>query len=276
MYVLAFFVVVAIAILYVYGRRAKKQEASGTAGGSTPTLAVRDSMPKDFQVYVSDIDPIVPAKHRAEVFKFVRGGGGPIELEREQSSADAPYAIRLVGVASGQRFHIGDVPEGAAKQIVQSGLFESVKARLLRVTAPSDSYIEMRYQIIGPKAEKKKFDDVLLNRPADWDQRTFLKFCGVEVPVNLTFGEASKLVEGTRRRFPDAAEAWQAFERICERFEDAEIRKSEGIRRVNKKLLYKALQELQGENKSYAYLLDHLPDVARKLKEMDPDLIRKH
>jgi hypothetical protein len=98
-------------------------------------------------------------KHHASA--FIRASEGYLELERENDNPHDENAIKIIGCYKGffstKRRMLGYVPKETSARIVKNGFWDQVKPRLLMTYLGRDDYVEILFQIIGPKKEMKRF-----------------------------------------------------------------------------------------------------------------------
>jgi hypothetical protein len=140
-----------VVLLYFFVKKRQKQGA----------FNFHDPIPTGYQIYIKNAD-IVGIKHRKMDFlRFALSDEQGLELEPEPNNPADQNAIKVIGTAKTGRYFIGYVPREDAKQIVNSGLAADVRARLVRIFIGKNGYVDIRWQIIGPKKDKQKFDSLL-------------------------------------------------------------------------------------------------------------------
>jgi len=117
-----------------------------------------DPIPAGYQIYIKNAE-VVGIKYRKDDFlKFAHSDDQALELEPEPNNPKDQNAIRVIGTTKTGRYFIGYVPKEDARQIANSGLAATVKARLVRIYIGKSGFVDMRWQIVGPKKDKKHFD----------------------------------------------------------------------------------------------------------------------
>lgn len=90
-----------------------------------------------------------------------------LELEADFGNEHDKNAIKVIGCAKGifgtKRWFIGFVPRQVAKAIIEGGYWSQVKPRLLMTRTGYDGYVEVLFQILGPKG--KRYDFQRLSAP---------------------------------------------------------------------------------------------------------------
>lgn len=165
------------------------------------------------------------------------------------------------------------MPKELSAQINGSDLFENVKARLGRIYISKNGFLEIQYQVIGPKTEKQKFDEFLSNQSADSSQKDYFRFFGLPISKGLTSGQAGKTIAEHRKNSkPEDLEEWDSLKNIIDELDDKDSREGYNLKKVSKTILMDALNLLKAEGKSYKYLSNNIDEVAEKIIELKPDL----
>lgn len=150
MELLWFFLLLAV-VCYLFFKKRRKQGA----------FDFHEPIPTGYQIYIKNAE-LVGIKFRKDDFlKFANSVDQALELEAEPNNPKDQNAIRVIGTTRTGRYFIGYVPKEDARQIVNSGLASSVKARLVRIFIGKNGFIDMRWQILGPKKDKKHFDSLV-------------------------------------------------------------------------------------------------------------------
>lgn len=127
---------------------------------SLPIPTLPQPIPEGFQIYAKEL-PLAGSKYKSNnKIEFATGKYRSLRLEREPDNAKDPNAILVIGECTDDEFELGYLPKDLAAQIAKSNLFSVVQPRLLRVYVGDrgDGYVNIQYQLIGPKADKPRFD----------------------------------------------------------------------------------------------------------------------
>lgn len=271
---------IVVVVLYFYF--SSKGKSKSTAKGSSKKQSsgeydeIKQSflppIPAGYQIYAGC--PVAGMQHRKEeAIKFAQSRNQELTLERDTRNEFDPNAIKIIGKSGATQYFIGFLPKEISAQIVGTGLFESIQARLGRIYLSSTGFLDIQYQIIGPKKQKQVFDDFLRNQPADALQKEYLKFFGLAIPKSLTTGQAEKIiVDHGKTSKPEELEEWNGLRNILEEFDDKDFREGYSLKKVSKTILMDALNKLRAEGKNYKYLSDNIDEVAEKIIELKPDL----
>ncbi|THK37386.1 hypothetical protein EHS39_14265 [Ensifer sp. MPMI2T] len=112
-------------------------------------------IPDGFQIYRDRVPVMGLTMRKADAAAFCKGTGKQLALEREPSNRHDPNAIRVMGSWKGwfsrKERMLGYVPAEEAAKLVQLGLAERVRPRLLKTYLGTDGFVEIEFQIIGPK-----------------------------------------------------------------------------------------------------------------------------
>jgi hypothetical protein len=113
-------------------------------------------IPDGLQIYESYIVPAGAYWKNPDVLEFIAGGmKQSLELEREPKNQYDSNAIKIIGLISTKRYHIGYLPAEMAKKIVLGKFWPNVKARLRMVQARE--YINVKFDLLGPIGRKKEY-----------------------------------------------------------------------------------------------------------------------
>lgn len=233
-------------------------------------------MPTGYQIFVKNI-PVAGIQHRKdEAMKFARSINQKLTLQREPNNEFDKSAIKLIGLSGSTQFFIGYLPKQLSAQIIGTGMFESVKARLGRIYISSNDYLDIQYHVIGPKVDKKKFDEFLSNQPADLSHKDYFKFFALPIPKGLTAGQAEQAIsEHMKASKPEEQEEWNGYKTLIEEFDDKDFRENYDLKKVSKAVLIEAINQLKATGKTYKYLSDNIEEVAEKIIELKPELEKK-
>ena len=241
-------------VIFVLAKVFKKKKPSGGSatieyGGAKKTTGqgtnFSSPIPSGFQIYAGN-PGVAGIQHRkAEAIKFANANNQELSLEREPGNQHDANAIKLVGISGAKKFFIGYVPKEVAEQIVSTGLYDTVKVRLKRIYLGEDDFLEIQYDIVGPKTEKKKFDGFIDKQPATAEQKEYLKFFGLPVPRGMTSGQAEEFI-GNHKKTSSVEEQdeWLGYANIIEEFDDSDFRETYDLKKVPKTVLLEAIEKL--------------------------------
>lgn len=120
-----------------------------------------DDIPDGFQIFEERLSVAGLAHRREAAADFVRGRELSLDFERETGNAYDANAIRVIGckkwLFGTKRYFIGYIPANVSKLIVEGGYFERIRPRLLKTWMGDTGYVEVLFQILGPKGERYKF-----------------------------------------------------------------------------------------------------------------------
>ena len=239
-------------------------------------------MPKGFQIFAPRLT-VAGIQYRIDDAKqFAQGSNQTLALEREPDNAHDPNAFRVVGLWRERRVFIGYVPKAPAEQIVGSGLLESVRARLERIYLGSNGFVDVTFQIVGPKEKKGQYEDFLKGKPVKQAQKNFYKFFGLPIPMGRTTGQAERIIREHRKKpaTEDQAklDAWDAvvdeedaFDDIRAEFDEAEFRAAYDLKKVSRVVLRDAVSQLKLEGATTRSLADDIDKVVAKVIALKPD-----
>ena len=278
-------IVLAIIALLLYTLTRKSASARPTQkflsseGAADEGTNFLPPIPKGFRIYSARLSVAGTQYRHADALRFADGSDQALALERESDNTHDSNAIRVIGVERGTRWFIGYVPRDEAKQVVGSGLAGVVQGRLERIWRSDDGYIYVGFQIIGPKDRKAQYDDFLKGKPADAAQKEFLRFFGLSVPRGLTAGQAAATVAEHRTKLESENKAlldeWEAYEEICDEFNDSDFRSTYDLKEVKLALLKRALDDLTHSGATMRSLADDIDKVVERVLALNPDVERK-
>ncbi len=136
----------------------ESQRSSDSKGSEKSFLP---PIPNGYQIFSKNIPVAGISYHRDDAIRFARSSNQELSLQREPSNAYDKNAIKLIGLSGLNQYFIGYLPKELSAQIIGTEMFELVKARLGRIYINNNEFIDIQYQILGPKEDKKKFDDFL-------------------------------------------------------------------------------------------------------------------
>ncbi len=233
-------------------------------------------IPKDHQIYSSNMLVAGITFRKDNAIDFARDSNQILELERDPNNQHDKNAIKVIGVTPTSRYFVGFVPKEVSEQIIATNMFDNVKARLARIYQGNDGYIEIQFQIIGLKTNKKHYDAFLENQPADSSQKEYYKFFGLAIPKSLTSGQANQTITAHRKKLEvedvSRLEEYDGYNNILTEFDDSDFRETYDLKKVSKTVLNDALQQLIEEGKTYAYLSDNIDEVVEKVFLLKPEL----
>lgn len=158
--------IVVCVLLYIrYGVARSPRGAQGPAvlsGGESSGLkyggrSLLTPLPKGFQIYADGDRPAGMQHYKSNAAAFVQSRDQRVELEPDPANPHDKNAIKVIGVCADGVFHIGYLPADLAAQLSRAGLVSDVRGRLDRVYQGTDGYLEIKYQVIGPRAQMAKF-----------------------------------------------------------------------------------------------------------------------
>jgi hypothetical protein len=122
-----------------------------------------DDIPEGFQIFEERLEVAGVGHRREDAAAFVRGTHLWLEFKRDTANPYDKNAIRVIGCSRGffgttRRYFIGYVPAPAAEAIVEGRYFERVRPRLLKTWIGDTGYVEVMFQVLGPKGERYEYE----------------------------------------------------------------------------------------------------------------------
>ncbi|WP_334042674.1 HIRAN domain-containing protein [Burkholderia ambifaria] len=239
-------------------------------------------IPKDFQIYVGHgvgISVVGIQYRRRNALRFAVDCEQTLLFEREPYNPHDPNAIKVIGVCGSSRDFIGYVPRDLASQLVESELVEVVQPRLISIWCSGGGYVDIAFQIVGPKKRKVDFDRAPYRRPASEYQMEFLKFFNLPISKGLTIGQARTVISEHRKKLESEnrqlLDDWDAYEDIREQFDDSDFREIYFLKKISSPVLKEALDELRRDGQTMCSLVDDVELVVDKIIQLRPELEHK-
>lgn len=254
-----------------------KSSPSGKSAGRGKNFL--PPIPKGFQIFDGRLSVAGIEHKRDDAIRFADDSDQTLALERETNNTHDANAIKIIGVSRGKRRFIGYVPREIAAQIVGSGLVEVVLPRLERIWRTDGGFVDVTFQIVGPKDRKAQYNDFLTSKPAHpWDKE-FMKFFGLPIPKGLTSGQAAQIIAEHRKKLETEdrprLDEWDAYEEICEQFDDADFRREFELKKVSDTVLKEALEVLKTEGDTMCSLAADIDRVVAKVIALKLELEKK-
>ena len=119
-------------------------------------------IPSGFQIFEDRLEIAGVSFRKKDAAAFAKSKQPWLELEREQENKYDENAIRVLGCNKGflgtKRRFIGYVPKEIAKMIVDGGFWGKIHPRLLKTYVGDSGFVEILFQILGPKGQKNKYN----------------------------------------------------------------------------------------------------------------------
>jgi hypothetical protein len=209
---------------------------------------------------------------------FIRSGSGTLEFEREPNNPKDKNAIKVIGVTTTTKYFVGYVPKEISKRIIKTGLFDKVKPRLDRTYHGAGGFLEIRFQIIGLRENKYKYDSYIEQRPATAEQKLFFKFFGLKIPRGLLMEQASQTITEHTKTIEklDATQIkeYNAYKHILDEFGDIDFREINEVKKPSMDVLNNALTQLRLEGRTYSDLMFNEEIVVARVIKLNPELAR--
>ena len=121
-----------------------------------------EGIPEGFQIYEDRLTPAGITFRSDDALAFARSSMGWLELEPEPGNKYDKNAIKVIGCTKGlfwtKRRFVGYVPKGVSANLVGRRFLSLVRPRLMNTYVAEDGYIEILFQILGPKGRKKEYE----------------------------------------------------------------------------------------------------------------------
>lgn len=133
------------------------------------------TIPNGFQIYDERLE-VAGIQHRRDAAaEFVKQTNQWLEFESEPLNSYDPNAIKILGCYQQNneniKLHVGYVPASIAKQITNFSADEC-KARLLKTYIGESGYVEILFQVLGPKGRIEEYASFY--EPTDEDEDEYV------------------------------------------------------------------------------------------------------
>lgn len=121
----------------------------------------KQEIPDEFQIFEERLEVAGVSFQKEEATAFASAADGWLELERDIGNKHDRNAIKVVGCSKGffgtKRRFIGYVPKEVSRAIVEGGYLGQIRPRLLKTYVGDRGFVEILFQILGPKGKKYDF-----------------------------------------------------------------------------------------------------------------------
>lgn len=118
-------------------------------------------IPEGFQLYQDRIPVAGLFARKAAGIAFCRGREKRLRFEPDPTNVHDQNAIKVMGSWKGwfsrKEVHLGFVPAEEAATIGKLDLAEKIQPRLLKTYDGTDDFVEIEFQIMGPKDYAKSY-----------------------------------------------------------------------------------------------------------------------
>lgn len=124
----------------------------------------KQPIPGEFQIFEERLAVAGVTFRKADAAAFAGSKDPWLELERDPDNRHDRNAIRVIGCSKGffgtRRRFVGYVPKEVSKAIVTRGFWGRVRPRLLKTYVGDDGFVEILFQVLGPKGEIRMYQKV--------------------------------------------------------------------------------------------------------------------
>jgi hypothetical protein len=114
-----------------------------------------------FQIFEERLEVAGVGFRKDDAAAFATAKEGWLELERDPGNKHDPNAIKVIGCNRGffgtKRRFIGYVPKEVSRAVVEGGYWGQVRPRLLKTYVGDQGFVEVLFQLLGPKGKKYEF-----------------------------------------------------------------------------------------------------------------------
>ena len=115
-------------------------------------------MPTGHQIYADRLSIAGIRFRKKDAIRFAKASRQSLRFERQPANEHDPNAIKVIGITPEGEHFLGYVWSALAAQIVETNLYDQVRPRLMSIYF-QDEYVDVEYQVVGPRSEKGWFDD---------------------------------------------------------------------------------------------------------------------
>ena len=114
-------------------------------------------IPEGYQIYEERLEVSGVVHRKKEAQAFVRSSKKWLEFERDLGNPYDENAIKIIGCVKRlfgtKRRHVGFVPPDVVKRMVDANVDGAIRPRLLKSYLGDSGFVEILFQIIGPKGK---------------------------------------------------------------------------------------------------------------------------
>jgi hypothetical protein len=170
-------------------------------------------IPDGFQIFEDRLEVAGVSFRKADATSFAKSGTKWLELERDIGNEHDKNAIKVVGCSKGffgtERHFIGYVPKNVSKLVVTNGFWGKVQPRLLKIYVGSGGFVEILFQLLGPKGKKYEYNPPKSGAGGDYtDYVERVKQLKAEKRNEEAIKLLLKLVDETEKEAKTKGEGW--------------------------------------------------------------------
>lgn len=137
-----------VACYFLFARKSKVKQKPKSSVISIPPVAKEQTcaenflepIPAGFQIYAERMPIAGIHLRKSEALNFAKAGNQELKLQREPDNEHDSNAVKVIGISGSSEYFIGYLPKELSEQIVLTGLFDSVLARLARIYVGRDDF----------------------------------------------------------------------------------------------------------------------------------------
>lgn len=119
-------------------------------------------IPEGFQIFESRLEVEGLFFRKDDATSFAESNTKWLELERDIENKHDKNAIKVIGCSKGflfgtKRRFIGYIPKDISALVIANGFWDKVQPRLLETYIGDQGFIEILFQLLGPKGKKNKY-----------------------------------------------------------------------------------------------------------------------
>jgi hypothetical protein len=270
-----------VLIIYYFFRdkgdeKSSRGQSKSTKTGTNVSQRYRNPIPKGYQIYSSGLPVAGISYRKGDAIDFLQGMRHSLEFERDPSNEHDPNAIKIFGISTSGRFHIGFIPADEAEIIVKRGFFDHILPRLNYLYLSDGGYIEIDYDVLIQREQMKVSRALDLEEPVSKDQKDFLRYFEQSIPKGLTVGQADQLIAEFTDRMnveqPGKIDEYNAYQDILNELDDKDERDMYDLKKPPMAVVEQALKQLQAQGMTYVQIHDDMQTLADEIFKIRPDL----
>jgi hypothetical protein len=260
--------------------RGGNRSTSPSSKGGSVSERFSGGIPTGYQIYLHQ--PVLAGVQfrKADAIDFAQGADHSIEFERDPANEHDANAIKVIGISSGRRHHIGFLPAEDAKTIVKRGFESGVIPRLRNIYLSDSGWLNIEYDVLIQKDLMKASKALDLEEPMNKSQKDFLKFFDQPIPKGLNVGQATTIIEEFTAKMnaehPNKIDEYDAYDEIMWMIDDKEERDQYDLKKPPMSVLKQALGVLLEKGVTYVQIKDDMQLLADEIFKIRPDLEKEY
>jgi hypothetical protein len=223
-------------------------------------------LPPDYSIFIKNSQITGISYRREDVIKFIHSEGLCLALELEPSNTMDINAIKLIGKTDGADYLLGYIARGYAQQIADSGMFQQLLPRLMRVYQGKDDYVDITFQILGPKDLKEKFGLFKpIPQPSE-EHLEFLSFLNIEIPDDASLEDVIEIIGANS---DSGISLFNQYSSMMEELCSSEFCETYGLEGIERQSILDLINKMISEGKAFKDVIQSDEEIFERLVEGD-------